>query len=380
MYPIATRTLLDPLALTYPMAGGGELRGGDLQKNRRKAIAARLHLLGVTADTLEAKVRELHETKAVDDGENEFKKWFMDTYGPNGAEIITADFNWGKFQYPGDVDRMADDIRTANFIADVPPNPNTQPQQFPTAAEVPEPEDSRLQAMHDLGQGYTGAPRPQDMPMPKEEQDDLRRQALMTRLEAVARARQDIPKLTKEEQDDQDYLRRWSANPDIDPDFDSYDTQTDRTTKDDGLFLPYGDDAATEQPGPSGLEDLDAAAQEEQERSAEAEAGRVGEAQPDPGGTSITNETTPTGDPALTRARPMVPTNTRPGGTMTQWGIQSYGVIPNPSPYAVPLRETAVAQHNALDQSYVRPEFAPQELYFDTPVVGPAPYLGGIYA
>lgn len=69
------------------------------------------------------------------------------------------------------------------------------------------------------------------------------------------------------------------------------------------------------------------------------------------------------------------------GGSMTQWGVQSYGVLPNKNPdNPYRFRHYAVQATQAADSAYVRPEFAPQQLYFDTPVVGPAPYLGGVYA
>ena len=97
------------------------------------------------------------------------------------------------------------------------------------------------------------------------------------------------------------------------------------------------------------------------------------------GGTQVNEQVDAEGNNSLTRGRPPIPTNSRPGGTPTQWGIQSYGVIPNPSVYAGQIREAAVLRRHTDDAQYVRPEFAPQEVFFSTPVVGPAPYLGGIY-
>ena len=97
------------------------------------------------------------------------------------------------------------------------------------------------------------------------------------------------------------------------------------------------------------------------------------------GGTQVNEQVDAEGNNSLVRGIGPIPTNSRPGGSMTQWGVQSYGVIPNPSVYAGPIRESAVMRHRADDAQYVRREFAPQDQFFSTPVVGPAPYLGGIY-
>ena len=140
----------------------------------------------------------------------------------------------------------------------------------------------------------------------------------------------------------------------------------------------YSDEEDLDSAPSGGLEPLDADQVEAAEDQAHVPAAREG---PEgEGGTQVNEQVDAEGNNSLTRGRAPIPTNSRPGGSTTQWGVQSYGVIPNPSVYAGPIREAAVLRRHTDDAQYVRPEFAPQEQFFSTPVVGPAPYLGGIYA
>lgn len=130
----------------------------------------------------------------------------------------------------------------------------------------------------------------------------------------------------------------------------------------------------------AGLEPLAAAQVEAAENQADVHVGAAVEGDDGEGGGQVNQDRDPEGNSYLLRGRAPIPTNSRPGGSTTQWGVQSYGVIPNPSVYAGQIREAAVLRRHIDDAQYVRPEFAPQEQFFSTPVVGPAPYLGGIYA
>jgi hypothetical protein len=59
-----------------------------------------------------------------------------------------------------------------------------------------------------------------------------------------------------------------------------------------------------------------------------------------------------------------IPSNNKPGGATTQWGVQSYGAVRfEPSKTSQSLRQGLVEQRQIADSMYVDSRFAPVEDY-----------------
>lgn len=80
-----------------------------------------------------------------------------------------------------------------------------------------------------------------------------------------------------------------------------------------------------------------------------------------------------------------IPTNRAPGGSRTQFGIQSYGVVraAGPGPMNTEIRQGLVEQRKLAQASYVNTALAPVEDYvyaYQAPMPGYTPYYYGVYA
>ena len=80
-----------------------------------------------------------------------------------------------------------------------------------------------------------------------------------------------------------------------------------------------------------------------------------------------------------------IPTNRAPGGSRTQFGIQSYGVVraAAPGPMNTEIRQGLIEQRKLAQASYVNTALAPVEDYayaYQAPIPGYTPYYYGVYA
>ena len=80
-----------------------------------------------------------------------------------------------------------------------------------------------------------------------------------------------------------------------------------------------------------------------------------------------------------------IPTNRAPGGSRTQFGIQSYGVVraAAPGPMNTEIRQGLIEQRKLAQASYVNTALAPVEDYayaYQAPMPGYTPYYYGVYA
>jgi hypothetical protein len=105
-----------------------------------------------------------------------------------------------------------------------------------------------------------------------------------------------------------------------------------------------------------------------------------------PGTTTTTTDST--GQPLVNAATAApvlrdIPSNNKPGGATTQWGIQSYGAVRfEPSKTSQSLRQGLVEQRQIADSMYIDSRFAPVEDYdyaYQPPIPGVAPYYYGRY-
>eukprot|EP01049_Picozoa_sp_SAG25_P015027 SAG25_NODE_2890_length_1331_cov_1.515422_2_plen_153_part_00 len=103
---------------------------------------------------------------------------------------------------------------------------------------------------------------------------------------------------------------------------------------------------------------------------------------------TTTTTTDSTGQPVVNAATAApvlrdIPSNNKPGGATTQWGIQSYGAVRfEPSKTSQSLRQGLVEQRQIADSMYVDSRFAPVEDYdyaYQPPIPGVAPYYYGRY-
>ena len=408
MNRITADSWLDPLALTYTIRGGS-VTGGNWRLGRRKKMANALHDVGVSPGTLVDKLDELREKySTVGRAEDAFKEWFLETFGPNGANLVSNNLDWGAFQYPEDVSNMAADIRHISSLP--PPSGSTAlPSGTPGPAVPSAPTPSKLQdlgpvpsaptpsKLQDLGDATELAPTPPitswfeqagsvaaaigaaALDAPRRAGERLGRVA---RLAAGVDASEDpeLPSFSSLAQTGLDAASAVASAAGTPQGFD-YDYRMRYPSSDDDDFDSVaGDDPVVGANAPGGLSEDEQAARNNAAASLRARMNAQGSMGADPGGTNHHQQDLPNGDTSVQQINVPVPTNSRMGGTMSQWGVQSYGVIPA-NPYnAAQLREAAVRMVEMSDSAHVRPEFAPQQLYFDTPVVGPAPYLGGVYA
>ena len=79
-----------------------------------------------------------------------------------------------------------------------------------------------------------------------------------------------------------------------------------------------------------------------------------------------------------------IPTNRAPGGSRTQFGIQSYGVVraAAPGPMNTEIRQGLIEQRKLAQASYVNTALAPVEDYayaYQAPMPGYTPYYYGVY-
>ena len=75
-----------------------------------------------------------------------------------------------------------------------------------------------------------------------------------------------------------------------------------------------------------------------------------------------------------------IPTNRYPGGSQTQFGVQSFGVVPAKASNNAELRQGLVQERRMAQATYTNPKLAPVEDYmfaYQAPIPGYTPYYSG---
>ena len=102
------------------------------------------------------------------------------------------------------------------------------------------------------------------------------------------------------------------------------------------------------------------------------------------GGATNAADVDSTGDPIIQSVGvASIPSNRAAGGSQTQFGIQSYGIVRASGPNNAAIRQNLVQERQLAQSTYVNSALAPVEDYdyaYQAPIPGYTPYYYGVYA